>query len=330
MKNYSQFDTEDFVQDPYFRKWVLGKLPPGDSFWPTWQSAHPGRQEQLEEARSLVVALQPDDRPADPDEVRLAVQDIMNDLDDRRRPFPLLRIAAGLFLLAGLGWWVWTALLPPGSREEVNRSALPRKIQLADGTRVTLSPNSRLKISEHYGQKKREVSLTGEAFFDVVRNPEKPFLVYAGNLVTKVLGTSFTIRATDDRVSVAVRTGKVTVYRTEKKPGSALSEEMILLPNQQAVMEKASLVKTLVEEPVLLESPVERFAETPVNEVFHRLEKAYGIRILFEEDQLKDCNFTATFTRESLFDKLSFVCETIQARYEVVDGQIVIDGAKCR
>jgi transmembrane sensor len=349
MKNYTNYELEDFVQDTYFRKWVLGKLAHDDTFWQTWQVAHPKQYEVIEQARILVIAFQCDDMATNPEEVRSAIDSILAD----SKVYPLRayyqswawKIVASLLLVTGIGFWYFShqdKVLPEQtsySKAEININSSPRTFRLSDGTMVTLSPKSQLRIDNQFGKSKREVYLNGEAFFHVSRNAEKPFYVYTGNVVTKVLGTSFSIKAfsSDENVSVAVHTGKVTVFKQKSSAYAphALSEEIILVPNQQAVYQKTGdrLIKTLVENPLVLEQ-IERnvfdFTDTPIPQVLYELEKAYGVKMVFDEELLRDYNFTARLTNEPLFEKLNLVCETIQARYEVADGQIVIYGKKCQ
>lgn len=349
MRNYIHYQSEDFVQDPYFRKWVLGQLPPDDQFWPSWLHAHPQQADDIERARSLVVAFRCDDRPDDPAEIRTAIDRIMADADTPRGSssgrLAAWKIAAAVLLMLGAGLWWYTRsvqrnVLAVQTTEEYNPGPLPRAFRLKDSSIVTLFPQSRLRVSEAFGEKKREVWLTGEAFFEVARNAGKPFFVYTGEVVTKVLGTSFRVRAfaSDARVSVAVSTGKVTVFKqsAEQQPGHALKDEIILTPNQQGVYVKSDekLLKTLVDTPAIVSSGLDsnyfNFNETPLPQVFGRLEKAYGVRIVFDEELLKECNFTARLNAGALFEKLSLVCETIRARYEVVDGQVIVYASGCQ
>src|SRR5690606_23322087 len=105
--------------------------------------------------------------------------------------------------------------------------------------------------------KTREVRLKGEAFFNVHRDPEKPFMVYADEVVTRVLGTSFNVRAYEDdgEITVAVRTGKVSVYAQKSNAAGEIEEsETILTPNQQMVYHKLAekISKQPVENPEIL------------------------------------------------------------------------------
>jgi transmembrane sensor len=348
MKNYTNYTTEDFVQDHYFRSWALGTLAPEDSFWTTWLATHSGQYETIEEAKNMVIAFQCNDIATDQEEVKAAIEAILTESKKRYnlRNFNksgVLKIAASLLLITGLSVWylhrTGNSATLASADVQVNKGSRPRSIMLSDSSIVTLSPNSELRIGTDFGKTRREVYLSGEAFFQITRNTEKPFFVYAGAVVTKVLGTSFQVKAfdTEEKVSVAVRTGKVTVFKQNSKVYSShrLSEEIILIPNQQAVFEKKGerLIKTLVESPVVLEPKglpeVLEFVDTPIPKVLHQLEQAYGVKIVFDDQLLENCNFTASLKDEPLYEKLNMICETIQARYEIVDGQVVIYARNC-
>ena len=151
--------------------------------------------------------------------------------------WPKLGIAASLLLVLGIGASVlWSSSvptgrvgrltaaiarpeLPSGNIEVKNTSDKPYKMVLEDGTQVTLQPQSSLSHPEHFDEKSRVVHLSGEAFFDVTKNPARPFFVYTGELVTRVLGTSFNIKSynADKSVEVSVVTGRVSVYENVKR-----------------------------------------------------------------------------------------------------------------
>jgi transmembrane sensor len=359
MKNYERYQVEDFFQDLYFRQWVQGTLPASDEFWKDWIRDNPEKHEIIEQARALIVAFRVEDSPANQDEVGTSIQAILAATYSsasiafyKRGGF---RVAATLLILLGVAVWLGTGLFDskmeyktasPDSGLAGPQKASPNPAQsesqiqhitLHDGSKVTLKANSTLRVAENFGKSTREVYLTGEALFDVTKNPRKPFLVYTENLVTRVLGTSFEIRDyhQEDDVSVSVRTGKVTVYKNKQVAQKALSENIILTPNQQAIYVKADhqLIKTLVEKPIKLHEPTQfrnfTYTEAPIPQVLAELEVAYGVKIIFDEEQLKHCNLTARLTNEPLFEKLTLICETIQASYEVIDGQIVLTSQGC-
>lgn len=255
------------------------------------------------------------------------------------------RVAASVVLLLGLfgyGLWQWSAQRP-GRVEllsvRMNNTQQPMLIRLDDGSQVTLEPGSFLRFPDHFSATKREVFLTGEAFFSVTRQPQRPFLVVTDRVVTRVLGTSFRVKAFGGtaNASVTVRTGKVSVFSrpapntSGKEPASAV----VLVPNQRAVFYAADarLVKTLAENPVLLtpasQLPDFDFTDAPLPIVFARLEQAYGVDFVYDADALAHCTLTARLGNESLYEKLTLISEVTHVRHEIIDGQVVIDSRGC-
>ena len=357
MKNYTNFSVEDFIQDAYFRQWAFDELNSDDTFWENWIHLNPEKVKMIEEAKSLVIALKIKSLDIfSESEINDGIQDILNGtLSNNSKVntirYNWLRIAATVTFILGLGWWFV-------GKDQINSqyfdhiSAIEQKaihsnygkksisFELVDGSKITLEPGSELRYGNEFGDEKREVFLSGEAFFEVKKDSQRPFLIYTGKLVTKVVGTSFRIKAyeQDDNISVSVRTGKVTVYRQNSKSGNSqsLSTEIVLIPNQKAVFEKDQelIIKTLVETPVSISEISQNtslaFEETKISDVFSRLEGIYGIKIGFDKEAFSKCSVTAHFNNESLYQKLDIICEIVRAKYEVIDGEIMIFGNGCQ
>lgn len=357
MKNYNKYTVEEFVQDSYFRKWVFDELSPNDTFWTNWVQLNPEKNAIIEEAKSLVIALKVKDLDLfTQEEISDGILDILNDTQPKHINFQIisrnwLRIAASITLILGAAWWFINrnplntiSLDNIISKEQkaihFNNGTKAIIFELSDGSKITLEPKSELHYGNEFGKEKREVFLTGEAFFEVTKDTQRPFLIYTGKLVTKVVGTSFSIKAyeKDNDISVSVRTGKVTVYRQDAKSknSQSLSTEIVLVPNQKAVFEKDQelLVKTLVDKPVQLnEIPKNTnlvFEETKILEVLTTLENIYGVKIGFDKEVFSKCSITANLQDETLYQKLDLICELIQAKFEVIDGEIMIYGKGCQ
>jgi transmembrane sensor len=370
--NYETYNAEDFLFDESFRQWTGGTSPQATTFWEQWLVQNPDRADVVRQAQELVRALNVHYRD-DATNIRFTseLNRLMQRAAERRdaeSETPILPIgqryswwrwavAASIVITVGVSSWLYRHVIPtarPDSyahltkqapvplQEKVNTSNHVVNILLSDGSIVTLQPRSRLSYPTHFDTSNRTVYLNGEAFFDVVRNPAKPFLIYANQTVTKVLGTSFVVRAFEGEkdVIVTVRTGRVSVYKQqdfEKAQQSGLRriQGIILTPNQQMTynLEDSHLTKALVEKPtaLMLQIPGREqvFEDTPVAKVFATIERTYGVKLLYNEDDLSACLVNLTFTNESLLERLDVVCETIGASYEVLDGQIVINSKGC-
>ena len=207
---------------------------------------------------------------------------------------------------------------------------------LPDSSKVSLEPGSTMKFI--YNSTERTVSLKGEAFFEVTHNPEIPFFVHANEVTTKVLGTSFSVKARegDPRITVAVKTGRVSVYTSQESvETSSTPKEIILTPNQQIVFDKSEkeISKQIVKNPQVI-IPIEqvrlmRFEEAPVSEIFLALEKAYGVDIEFDEKIFSSCELTTIIADDGLYNRLDIICDAIGTAYELQDDKIVISGTGC-
>lgn len=358
--DYYQHTAEDLAADDYFRAWVCAPTPETDTFWQGFLRDYPERYYQVEEARRLIVGLQELHTPNAESVIAALVWDriehSVNDLETRSSPRlnGWLRWGGGwaaavaLVLSIAYGWDKGeqnlvdkaekTVNVVPEWIEAINSSDKIMLIQLSDGSRIELETNSRLKYPRRFQDNKREVHLEGGAFFDIEKNPKRPFLVFANGLVTRVLGTSFHIAAyqKDPDVTVAVKSGRVSVYADRRDPRQdPESKGIVLTPNQKAIFvrSEATIRKLLVDAPTLLLPPSEMahfvFDTAPAPQVFAALEKAYGIEVVYDEEVLRNCLLTINLTDENLFQKLQVICKVLDADYKLIDGQVIIYGKGC-
>lgn len=362
--NYRHYTATDFVTDPFFRSWILEQESSAAAFWENWIKENPDRQEELDEARALLYVLAEKELSIGAEELDRRVTDVLAHIggqaqrtEARMRPafYRYFTVAASICVVAGIGWLGYLHMeTKPGKLREAgivqessdgyivrfNETKKPVTILLDDSSVVTLEPQSELTFPQKFAPERREVHLKGEAFFQISHNPERPFLVKTKELVTRVLGTSFTVRSfeKDRNASVSVKTGRVSVYSKRDEPVAGAAEKVIgvvLKPNQRALFDKreSRLVKVIVDVPLkVTEIPAASlvFDEAPVKNVFKTLEKAYGIELFFNEELLSDCQLTANLSGLPMYEQLDLICRIIHAKYEVVDGQVIIHGEGCK
>ena len=216
-----------------------------------------------------------------------------------------------------------------------NNSTTAQRHTLPDGSSVTLEPNSNIRFSSSFNISAREVRLEGEAFFEVVPSKNKPFLVYANDVTTKVLGTSFTVRSfqKDKHVTVAVKTGKVSVFA--KSASSDPTQEIILTPNQEVTYDRTERIaaRRIVEKPQPMVSAEEmerlRFEEAPLQDVLEAIEKVYGVHIDYDADKFSSCTLTTSVSGGGLYNRMDIITSAIGAHYELKEDRIVISGTGC-
>ena len=259
---------------------------------------------------------------------------------------------AAAAVITGIIVFFGTAFFKPSS-EERSVAELNKKIQpsteltrfngseknelvfLPDGSKVTLARGSRISYNRLMNGKKRKVCLTGEAFFDVAKNPEKPFYIHTENMIIKVLGTSFRVTASAGKESVAVKTGKVSVYL--KGQDLEQSAAKILLPQQVCTYSfpKKELITTVYTGKSKIEIEAENingynFEDAPLDTVLKALEKMYSLPMHYEKDVFKNCFITISLENESLEEKLEVITKTIGASFSISDYGISIEGKGCK
>ncbi len=349
MERYKNYRFEDFLNDDEFREWALSRSADTDSKWAEILLRYPDKAEDLE--RAAVIVREWKKQPSALSDAQMVsdIGRIMRNIEEPEKKHiprtytPFVRYAAAVILMLGIGWLAWQQTRPAGSDapiayrsgesdiEIVNDRSSDLEKTLPDGSVVTLSPGSRISYAASFtGSDSRNVSLSGEAFFQVVKDSLRPFFVYSGGIATRVLGTSFTVRSGAEDVSVTVRTGKVAVYVLDEK-----KENIVLTPNQKAVYTSSdkTITRTLVEEPLIvrrqeLDSRF-HFDEVPAATIFEALEKAYGIPIRFDKTIMQHCLLTLPFREEPFYRKLDILCRTIGATYRVDGNQIVIESNGC-
>lgn len=356
MKNKATLTIDELLVDESFLNFYFRKDEADILEWEDWAEENADRQEVIKQA---FIQLDKLSLKWKQEQISEKFEALNENLEEEktlkisyRRP-QIIRWAAAVVLFLGIGWWyfqqnnsksvIYTELVANASTtliEKENNTDKPLLITLSDGSSILLQHGSRLSYPANFEGDKREVYLDGEAFFEVAKNPEKPFLVYANELVTKVLGTSFNIKSFKGQkdIQVIVRTGKVSVFKLNEVQNSKnvkILEGVVIIPNQQIKFdkEKSNFSKSLVEQPEMLSEMPQynfEFKDVSASNVFATIQKAYGISIVYDEELLKECPVTASLTDEPLYGKLELVCNAIEAEYQLIDGQIVISSKGCR
>lgn len=183
---------------------------------------------------------------------------------------------------------------------------------LSDGSKVILNASSVFKYPAAFDCGQREVYLEGEAYFEVMPDPQKPFVVKLRKQHITVLGTTFNIEAYNDRryTLTTLLTGSIRLEAFNEQ-GEAMSQ-MLLSPNQQALSDNRTGSVSLRNIDASLTNAWTRneykFKNEPLESIFRKLERRYGVRIFLENDSLKQIRYTGTFSYEQdILDVLNIV-----------------------
>lgn len=204
------------------------------------------------------------------------------------------------------------------------------KMLLSDGSTVYLNSESKISFRENFGDTTRQVYLEGEAYFQVAKNVEVPFVVYTRNLTITALGTSFNVKtySEDTQAYVALETGKALVKRITLIDSMASS--VILNPGQTVsydkLKERLSPVREFdYNEQLAWKEGVLYFNEDSFSEVTKKLERWYGVEIvILNQDKAHDWYYSGTFKDVSLENVLTGISYTKSFEYEINNGTIYI------
>ena len=211
----------------------------------------------------------------------------------------LLAFAAITFVLH------WSNLRHDVSAVALKSKQVPKgqkaSLYLSDGTKVILNAGSRITYPERFSDTSRVVQLQGEAFFDVVKDKEKPFSVISGDLITTALGTSFNVKAYEqgESVEIALATGKVEVRgnRKKKTPVILLPGESLTLDTGRGVFRKE---KFSTKEKLGWIENLLYFRDAEAREVFGTLERWYGVEFIFNKEVGEKWRYSGEFKNKSL------------------------------
>ncbi len=199
------------------------------------------------------------------------------------------------------------------------------EITLSDGSHVFLNADSHLRYPKQFKRGKREVFLEGEAFFDVVRDPKKPFVVTSGLVRTQVFGTSFNVKAyLGEDISVAVVTGKVSVVVDSLK-----QPEILLTPNQKATYswERKQLLKSNIvkaQDYAAWHKGKIIFEGTSLREVANTLSRNFDVDVFIQNAATGNRRLTAEFEDQSLEEILYLLCNSTVTRYKKTGNHYII------
>lgn len=212
---------------------------------------------------------------------------------------------------------------PAKQVELVTAPGKHKQISLPDGSRIWLSPGSKISYPDKFRTKERLVKLEGEAFFDVVHDEDHPFVIQSGQLKTVVLGTSFNIKAYPDQIisEVTVISGKVAV----QEHNLPKSKQAIMVRNQQAVYNKnnRSLIKQdypNASKFLLQRTGLFSYDGTPLNTIADHLSLQYGIRINLAPGIAQKGFYGHINTNEPVDKTLNKLCAVMDLGWRKLDN----------
>jgi len=209
-------------------------------------------------------------------------------------------------------------------------------VQLADGSKVWLNAGTTISYQNSYGINNRKIQLSGEAYFNVSKNKELPFVVDAGEISVTALGTEFNVKAyyEEKRIETTLVEGSVQLDGNTFK----LGKEVILKPNQKAIFtysEKPTMeiVEDVDPRPVVSWKE-ERWViqNEKLGELAKKLERRYDVNFIFDDEVLKEYAFGGTLEDENIEQIMKAISYTAPIKYVIQDNTVYImaDGNKMK
>jgi ferric-dicitrate binding protein FerR (iron transport regulator) len=211
----------------------------------------------------------------------------------------------------------------------VHENETIKNLVLADGSQITLNRGSTLTYPSTFNRQTRNVTLSGEAYFDIKNMPQKPFVVNTGinNIAIRVLGTSFHVKAYQKAPpEVTVNRGKVQIIQNNQP----VIEQLIT--NERAYISSNGWVKEVNTNLNFLAWKTKKFTfmDAELADVAKQIESAYQCNIQFANQALNQCRLTAVFNKEEIDDIIQTICLAFDIEAIKQDNTYVLSGAGCR
>ncbi|MGB5988458.1 MAG: FecR family protein [Marinifilaceae bacterium] len=213
------------------------------------------------------------------------------------------------------------------SHIEYNILKIPQKgeysIILADGTKVWLNSETEFKFPETFAGDKRDVYLEGEAYFDVAKNKDKPFIIHINDVSVKVLGTSFNIEARKNSRDIKATLVEGSILMRSK------NSSLKIKPNQQIVYNK--LKTEMYSQSVNIKRYTSwkdgkfYFENEDLSIILKKMSRWYGVKIVYSDESLKNSKFTMEVKRyENMSRIIKMIEKTEKVRFEIKDKIIKV------
>lgn len=350
----SEEKIQALLLDNRFVDWVANPNSPYAGYWQEWLAADPEHVLHAAAARKFLLDLQLAEEetgaPVNEEGIEQMLDHIKAGIVTTpvKKTYTIYKYIAVAAAVAGLLLLVKLVKYPEhtvavetekpmaynGEVIRYNGNKKDELLFLPDGSKVVLASGARITYNLLMNGDKREVTLSGEAFFDIAKNPQQPFYIYTDKVVVKVLGTSFRITSSGQQESVAVASGKVSVYLKGQDLEQLAAK--IVLPQQICTYskEQSGLVTTTNTHPmeatnVLEQNSTLNFEDARLDTVIKTLEKMYAIPIRYNAEAFANCYLTISLGNESLEDMLKVITKTVDASYTISNYGIIIKGNGC-
>ncbi|MFV0606531.1 MAG: FecR family protein [Niabella sp.] len=266
--------------------------------------------------------------------------------------------AASVLLIAITTWYFLYQKNDAGTKADnvvlTTHKGMRKEFTLTDGTKVWLNGDSKLIYANDFKGRTREVTLIGEAFFDVIKMPTRPFIVHAKNINIKVLGTAFNVKSyqEDENIETTLYRGLVNITKANDKtfqPILLYPNQKIIVPEKTAAVDEqedekhdlGNVAMTAIKKSIVIQqidsNKVEplrietawmynrlEFKGASFKELALKLERWYNVNIIFEDNTVKQLSFTGSFEKENIEQALLALSTANYFNYKIKNNEIRI------
>lgn len=361
-------EPEDLLCDESFQRFCQGELP-DTLFWENWIDSHPDHAATVKKAMWMFDMLNAGQGSRE--EQLFAMKDALTRRErfakiigsntakvTRLRSRNFIKYAAAVTLListATLAYMKYgrddksSDLLTLHNYDYYTTANNRKTVVLPDSSVIMLNRNSHLSISKNFDSEHREVTITGEAFFDIKQDEEHPFIVHTSEYRIRVLGTTFNVKSYPggNITETDLLTGKVEIV---SNTSHHTKDRVILKPNEKFVLERGPVINAVqgatvppVAAPVKgmvaklkLDTLTRHITETAwarqkmeindetFDQIAKKLEAWYGIKVIFTSEAVKKYRYTASFNDETIFKALQYLQQSYPFNYRIEQDAIVI------
>jgi transmembrane sensor len=336
---------EDFLMDDTFKKYCEGSDERSILFWDKWIIDNPSKLHLIEKARYMYQILSANMAPMNVEvkKVNEALQE--NEELPKRHILRYAAIAASFFIVLTVG--ILYYIQEPKQPARYSKSfetvfGSKKKIVLPDGTQVYLNSGSQIELEEGFNTDSRSVHLSGEAYFDVIHNKDKPFKVFTDNFKVTVLGTVFNLKAypnarsseaslirgsikiegnDSDESVITLRSGQKIIYYQNKQKSKSPVNALSKLPKVE--ISHLTTLDTNIVETAWVENNL-IFNDLAMKEIGPMLERWYGIDVELGDSDVTNYRFTAIFKKENIVEVLKALQEVKHFNFKMKGGRITI------
>jgi ferric-dicitrate binding protein FerR (iron transport regulator) len=236
------------------------------------------------------------------------------------------RIAAAIALLAvvGIGFYMASDYSDPTDINALaNVEPAANFISLEDGTKVWLEKDSKLEYPEAFGSDERTVALTGNAYFMVEKDQQRPFRINADGHMIEVLGTAFEVTTDDGMTSVSLVEGSVQCLFNGDK-----GKKQLLSPKHTMMLGRDTVEMVAWDNPIKYTRFMRHdlsFTDEPLAQVMATIAMAYDIKYKFKDPEVRSRRFTGRFHDKSLEEVMSLIATTLDFKFTIKGSEVIIN-----